>query len=191
MLVLISGHTQTIRTRHSTHQPTISKSKETTRITQSRSPNLTRGRRRSKFERNAIRDKARTYPPPAQPVVRRVLVRYVEGVVEDLLLHQLGLRGVLRGASTLVRRADLRRRRTPQRHAARSGTPPQPRQQQRQQQLPSLAGETTPTRARAREPCAAHRRQRESTRVITRSPWGAGKATGREANRLTSASRSF
>jgi len=88
------------------------------RITQSRSPTCP-ARRRSKFEGENNRRRAsrsRTYPPPAQPVVRRVLMRYVEGVVEDLLLHlRLRLRPILRG----VRRADLRRRRPPQRHPAR------------------------------------------------------------------------
>lgn len=100
------------QSEHGVHAPTISKSKESTRITQPRSPTQ-RANRRSRIEGNKS-DRA-TYPPPAKPIVRRVLVGYVEGVVEDLLLR------LRLGAAPLIRRADLRwRRGPPLRHAARS-----------------------------------------------------------------------
>jgi hypothetical protein len=93
-------------------------------------------------------------------------MRYVERVVEHLLLL-LGLRAVLPRAAPLVRRADLRRRRHPRRHAQ-SDAPPgssfraplqERRHRRRARAQPCAAdthGHTVSTRDR---PEAAHRRE--------------------------------
>jgi hypothetical protein len=109
-------------------------------------------------------------------------MRYVERVVEHLLLL-LGLRAVLPRAAPLVRRADLRRRRHPRRHAQ-SDAPPgssfraplqERRHRRRARAQPCAAdthGHTVSTRDR---PEAAHRREIDQSPHLNSTHLGCAK----------------
>lgn len=130
-------------------------------------PGARQANRRSKSEGNRDSQRRETiaYPPPAQPVVRSVLMGYVERVVEDHL-PRLRLGGVLR-RGPLVRRADLRRRRrTPLRHA-RSDHPGSSSQGHLRRR--DDTDQPTDERPRATDPCAPHRRHHE---IAGDARWG-------------------
>lgn len=153
-----------------------------TRRTQPRSP-ARQANRRSKSEGNRDSQRRETiaYPPPAQPVVRSVLMGYVERVVEDRL-PRLRLGGVLR-RGPLVRRADLRRRRrTPLRHA-RSDHPGS----SSQGHLRRRDDTDRPTDRRA----PARDRPLRATQTSPRDRWGRQVGPAGTQSRLTSASRRF
>lgn len=146
-------------------------------------PGARQANRRSKSEGNRDSQRRETiaYPPPAQPVVRSVLMGYVERVVEDHL-PRLRLGGVLR-RGPLVRRADLRRRRrTPLRHA-RSDHPGS----SSQGHLRRRDDTDRPTDRRA----PARDRPLRATQTSPRDRWGRQVGPAGTQSRLTSASRRF